>query len=610
VDGAAPALALLAAGGLMLVALGNNASRQGSGDAQPLFWAGLIVIYMPIALRLLSASATRAERLVLCVVLGVSLFLVKVLYNPIGPNPYDELATWRQADDFLQSGHLFTFNPLVEGYAGFPGLATLTGAIAQLTGLSLFHAGVIAIGTARFTLMVALFLFFERVTGSTRAAGIGVGLYAANPSFLYFDAEIGHESLALGVAAALLLTALSWTRLDRRRPAGALGHGLVVAMALLALAVTVIHHMTSYAMLAFFLAWAVLDAWPELRRRARPERLLRGPALPALLMAVTAGFWFGFVAGGHTVNELGDVIVGAVESLLRIIFGGSGPKTLFQGSGQANSMAARALAVASIIPVLALIPLGLRRVWWAGDSSALWRTLALVAVFYPLTLGLRLSLAGTETSQRASEFVFVGLAFLAALLIGELRRPGTPLARLSLSGALALIATAVFLGGLIISSLPANRQPGTFLVSAEARSIDAKNLALADFAATNLEPESRVLADRPSATLLGAYGHLNPVFGRIDGVLITRVIFDEEFEPVHRRVIVDDAIDYLVVDRRQSRQLPLIGYYVESFEPRAFTRRTPLSERALDKFNFVPGLSKVFSNGTTSIYETSGLAPR
>ena len=63
--GAAPLLALIAAGGLVMVALGNNGARESTGGAQPLFWAGLVAIYAPISFRLLSASASRAERIAL-----------------------------------------------------------------------------------------------------------------------------------------------------------------------------------------------------------------------------------------------------------------------------------------------------------------------------------------------------------------------------------------------------------------------------------------------------------------------------------------------------------------------------------------------------------------
>jgi len=47
--GLAPLLALLAAVGLLIIALGNNAARLDEPGAQILFWAGLSIVYAPIA---------------------------------------------------------------------------------------------------------------------------------------------------------------------------------------------------------------------------------------------------------------------------------------------------------------------------------------------------------------------------------------------------------------------------------------------------------------------------------------------------------------------------------------------------------------------------------
>jgi hypothetical protein len=610
--GLAPLLALVAAGGLVLVALGNNAARESAASAQPLFWGGLALIYAPIVFRLLATTASRAERISLAVILGASLFVVKILYSPTGHTPYDELAAWRQTDDLLRSGHLFSANPLVLGYRGFPGLETVTAAVSQLTGLSIFHAGLVVVGLGRLALMLTLFLLLERVTRSARAAGIGVAVYACNPSFLYFDSQFGHESLALPIAAILLLVAVRWVdRMNRSRAVS----GLLGAMVLLTCTLAITHHMTSYALLIFFAAWAGLTALAgsrggdALAARLRPSA--NGPALPALLLAVTAGFWFILVAGSGTLAELGGVFTGTVESAVRLVFGGGGSKTLFAGNGQTNSAVGRALAVGSIIPLLVLVPFGLRRTWRGRDSSPLWRALALAGALYPLTLALRLTAAGTETSQRASEFVFLGLAFFAALLISELRWPSDWFRRSSKALALTATATVVFLGGLIVAQLPATRQPGPFLIGAEARSISPQGLAAAHFAASNLPAGSRTLVDRPNATLLGSYGHLDPVLGNeINGIPVARVFFSKTFDSADRRVIVDDRIDYIVVDRRLSRARPVIGYYFESGEPGAYTRKAPIGPSSLTKFRHVPGLDRVYANGAIAIYDTAGLRSR
>ena len=492
-----------------------------------------MAIYAPIVFRLLSASASRAERIALVGVLGVSLFAVKILASPTGFVRFDELGTWRATNEVLITGHLLTANPLIVSTAGFPGLEALTASVAQLAGLSIFHAGLIVLGLARLTFVVVLFLFIERVTRSARAGGIGVAVYACNPSFLYFDAQFAYESLALMIAATLLLVAVRWSEPEWRdgpRPV----RGLVWAMALLAATVTVTHHMSSYALLAFFALWWALTVLAarkaggatrgtELRANgggvlvAERRPFLDGPGLPAILMVGMAVTWFALVAGAVTIAELGKVITGAVDSTLRLVLGGSGSKTLFTGSGQSNTLGARALAIGSVIPLLALIPLGLRRTWRAADSSPLWRALALTAVLYPVTLGMRLTQAGSETSQRASEFVFLGVAFFAGIVLGGLRWPKGWLMRNAAALAVTVVALVVFLGGFIIGELPATRQPGPFLVGAEDRSISPQGMDAARFAADNLPPHSRIVVDRPNGTLMTSYGDLNPVFGQING---------------------------------------------------------------------------------------------
>jgi hypothetical protein len=616
--GAAPLLALLAAIGLILIALGNNAARTESAGAEVFYWLGLALIYAPITFRLLSSSASRGERLALSVLLGLSLFAVRILYSPTGSSPYDELASWRQTYDLILTGHAFTSNPIAAGYPAFPGMELAAAAVAQLAGVSIFHAGLIVICTARVVLMLALFLFVERVTGSARAAGIGIALYVCNPSFLYFDSQFHHEPLALALGAALLLVVLRWTSDDANRNRA----GVLFGVAALAAAVTITHHMTSYALALFLLAWTAVAALtrsrpnavegsgkgPSLRlRRVRLD--LSGPALPALLMTLFAAGWFVFVAGGETVEELGGVLSGAVEGVFDLVFGGNEPKALFEGEGPSNSFVARMVAVASVIALLGVIVVGSWRIWRRHRAPAIWWVLAGAATLYPLTLAVRLTQAGTETAQRASAFVFVGMAFLTALLFGRWSGPRW-LHGQGIALGLAAAATVTFIGGVIIGKLPATRQPGPFLVGADARSIGPQGIAAAHFAAANLPPDSRVLVDRSNSTLLGAYGGVNPVQGQIDGIPVARVLFSERFGDAERFVIHENDIDYVVVDRRLSQALPVLGFYVEPDEPEASARTSPIASRALEKFSDVPELSRVYSNGDILVYDARRVESR
>ncbi len=615
--GAAPYLAVIGAAGLLVIAIGNNAARESASGAELLFWSGLVLIYAPFAFRLFSTSASRTERIALALLLGLILFFVKVLHSPANFDLHDELGTWRQTSEILRTGHFFSANPLVEGYAGYPTISAVTAALVQLGHLSIFHAALVVSAVARLTLMLILFIFLERVSGSTRAAGIGMAIYACNPNFLYFDSQFAYESLALPIAAALLLITYLWTQhsyLHQIR----LRSEFLVAIAVLVPTLTITHHMSSYAMLAFFLLWAGIEGllrWRPLTRltggggainsaSAEHRPLLAGPLLPALLLVGAIGLWFTFVAGAVTRAELGGTLSSAVKSLVGLVFGTGAPKTLFQSSAEENPLIVRLLAIASVIPLLAMIPFGLIRTW-RRPSPSIWKALAVVGALYPVTLGLRLTLAGTETSQRASEFVYVGLAFLAAILLSNLPRRARGKIHAVHALGFAGIATIIFLGGFVVGESPETRQPGPFLVSAEARSVNAASIAAAQFAARHLSPHTPILTDRPNTTFLASYSHLDPVQGYIDGRSITTIIFDKKFTSVDKRLIKDGELGYLVVDGRLSRELPASGIYFDRYEPHAFAHRTPISHHALTKFQLTDGLNRIYANGPIVIYETS-----
>jgi hypothetical protein len=619
--GATGPLALLVGVSLLLVALGNNAAREEAGNAQILFWGGLVLIYAPITLRLLSTAPSRAECMALSMLLGAGLFMVKVLYNPIGFIPHDEMATLRQTWELLETGRFFSDNPVVQGYAGYPGLEAVTAALTQIFERSTFVAATIVIGSARVVLMLALFLFIERVSGSHRAAGIGVAVYVCNPSFLYFDSQFGYESLALAIGAALLLVSLRWsaaTASERSLNA----RGLIAAMAVLAATLVTTHHLTSYAMLAFLGAWALLiqvgrhdllgGKIPATRpfdpSREAGFRWFKGPALPALFLAGGVGFWLAFVAGGVTGSELGSVFTDAFHSVFDLITGQSGSKTLFASTNaETNTTVARLFGVASIIPLLFVIPFGLSMAWMRRGSNAIWRALSLVALLYPVTLGLRLTQAGTETSQRASEFVFVGLAFVAGTLIAKMPRPAGTWRRIAGRLGLTAAATIVFVGGFIVGESPLTRQPGPYIVAAESRSVSPQVLTAARFAGKHLPPRSRVLTDRVNATLIAALGHLDPVIGSVKGIPVSHVFFSRKYDHRAQEVISEDAIDYIIVDRRFIEAEPASGYYYERDEP---SGGKTLSREALQKFADLKGLDRVYDDGSIAIYDTAQLRSR
>ena len=252
---AVPILTLTAALGVLLVALANRVAAGGAtwGDI-PLF-LGLIVIVVPISLRLLQVDVRGSESVALVVVLGLALYVCKIVHDPIVPGGYDEYLHLRTAQDIVSSHSLFLPNNLLTVSPYYPGLELVTAAISQMTGLGVYESGMVVLGVARVALCLCLFFLFAMATSSSRVAGIAAAIYMTNPHFLYFDSQFAYESLALPLAVAVLYMLL------RRAHASQARWTALTALTLLAIvAVVTTHHVTG-ALLALFLRSGPASLW-------------------------------------------------------------------------------------------------------------------------------------------------------------------------------------------------------------------------------------------------------------------------------------------------------------------------------------------------------------
>ena len=394
-------LACAMAGGLMVVALADVAARDGSGAAHGLFWIGLLAIYVPAVLHAWSAPP-RTEAVIGVVLLGAALYLVKVLHSPLHFTFHDEFSTLRTTVDIERSGALFESNPLIEVHPFYPALELVTSALSSVTGLSLFVSGLVVIGLLRVALMAGLFLAFESAV-STRIAGLATVLYACNPNFVFFDSQWAYESFALPLA----LVAVAMAAQGRRTALLAIPIVITLCMS---------HPLTSIALILFLVVWAGFDRWTAARPDGTPRNELWILAGSGALFLTLWALLVARSLGGYLGPVLGD----AGESLVDLLLGESGPKRIFGAAGVSDTpILERALGFAAVLLALAAVGLGVRAVW--RRYSPLAAALAVAALAYPLSLPLRLTEAGTEISNRASEFVFVGVALLGAVVLYERR---------------------------------------------------------------------------------------------------------------------------------------------------------------------------------------------
>ena len=192
-----PVLILTNAIGLLLISVSYYLGLMGVYDLEFSFILGLLLIFVPNLLRLLSSIPSRFERMYVLCGLGLTFYLISLMMSPQEISSFDAFLHWITADNILRTGHLFSNNALHPVNPYYPGIEIVTNAISSLTGLNTFYADIPLIATLRVLTVLALFLFYEKITNSSRMAGIAAAIYMVNPHFIFFDAMYSYETIAL-----------------------------------------------------------------------------------------------------------------------------------------------------------------------------------------------------------------------------------------------------------------------------------------------------------------------------------------------------------------------------------------------------------------------------
>jgi hypothetical protein len=580
-----PVIALCAAVGLFLCSLANALARATLDPSPLIYWVGLLIIALPIFFRLSSTKPSYRERLVLLLMLGLALYCVKVVRDSVFFTFSDEFVHAFNAENIEKYNHLYHFNPSIPTTPYYPGLEGATSALMMLTGMSSFGAGIIVVGAARLTFMVALFFLFARLSGSARGAGLGVAIYTGTSNFLFWGVQFSYESLSLPLMVVVLM---AFVERDAAPPGGRRAWLVPILLGIPAIAIT--HHLTSYALAVIFVALAVLY-W--LMKVDKPN------PWPLAVAATGAAVGWLLIAANSTVGYLFPVLEGAIEAIIDTAVGESSPRGLFEKSGSAvetvasTPLPARGVALLAIAILGLLTLFGLRQVWRRERHKPLVLLFAAAAIAFFLALTLRFAPAAWETGNRAAGFLFLGLAFVAIYGAAELLRRGPNLLRrrLALTGALGI----VMVGG-AISGWPWDIQLARPLqATAHGGEIDAESLALAKWSAERI-PNSRFAAPESDARLLLEPGGQIAYGGQ--GPDIEDIVDRPDLDAWELPLLERNHLHYLVADRRLGSEDTLRGFF---FEVEGQYGNALRPKGVVQKFSEIP-VGRIWHSGRLSVF--------
>ena len=589
-----PILTLITTLGVFSVAHAFIRARLGGSEAAFFFWLGLLMIFVPATIRLLSAAPSRCERICLLCIVGTCFYLVNVMYSPLYFSGYDEFLHWRTTDDITSSGHLFQQNILLPVSPFYPGLEIVTNALESLSGLSTFVAGTIVVGVARLVMILSLFLLYERVTKSARVAGLALIIYMTNPHFLFFDAQFAYESLALPLVALTL-----FIMTDHE-----LFHGdyrwITCAVWLLLAALTVTHHATDFILDGFLLLWATLYTIQQ------PAALRRSKLVQTALFGIFISLVWIHLPGNPVVDYFSSDIASRLTDLLSILKSISSPRHLFTSySATSNPFWERVLTLFSAALISAGLLWGLIYLWRRYQHRALVYMFGIISLLYPLSLALHLTNFGVEISDRLSAFLFIPLSCVVALFINQFW--STRQFRWKPISLVSATLSVIFIGSIILGNGPTTTiLPGPYRAATDTRSIEPEGIQDAIWARSYLGPNNRMATDITNQLLMSTFGEQRLITTQEDHVEMNDIFFSPDLGEYEKYILQRGQIRYLVVDLRLSQKLPDMGYYYEEGEPDSFRHSRPIDRAVLTKFNTAYQINRVFDSGDIIIYAVGG----
>jgi hypothetical protein len=591
--GLLPILSLAGALGLFAVAHSYTSLRLNEGGTEGFFWLGILLIFAPSSVRLISPDIPRFERIALVCMVAMFLYLVFVIKNPVSFSPYDAFLHWRTAQDIIRTEHLFSENTLLPASPYYPGLEIVTNALGTIGGLSIHQSGAIVIGVARIIMVLSLFFFFERATNSSRMAGMATLLYMVNPHFMFFDADYSYESLALPMGTFLLFVLARQETLPQQ-------DGTLVTAFLALSSVVVTHHLTSYVFVALLMTWIVIC----ILQRPTPRYLSN-------LLAIT---WFGIFAillwtkmeNNPVVPYLSSYFRDAFYELTYVLTRGHGFRQLFADYSGIQPIPTwqRLLAISSTLLILGCLLFGLLCLWARDRQNPLMSMLGAVALVYPVIQLFRFTHFGDEIPGRAAAFLFIPLAVIIAISIVQFFPVRT--LRRKQAACITCAMSIMFLGGVVSPSWLLF--PGSYLVAADPRSVEPEGRQAAGWARLYLGPNNHIATDRINSLLMHTYGDQRVQSGIAGDLDVTSVFFSTDFDSEQASSLRESGVRFLVVDQRLTTALPAVGFYFEPGEPGSFLRQAPLSSEALAKFRTVAQIDPIFNSGSIVIYDIQGLA--
>jgi hypothetical protein len=271
-------------------------------------------------------------------------------------------------------------------------------------------------------------------------------------------------------------------------------------------------------------------------------------------------------------------------------------RQLFAGGGGVAPKWEQGITFAAVGLLLVGIPFGLLALRRRVQAHPLLAPLAVGCLLYGGLLPLRLTAYGQETANRSSEYVFLPLGLIGAMVMARIvgQRPTVFRHALGTAGLVTIL-----LGGVAVSWAFSERLQPDFSSAGVPTQPTPAAVALAWWMRTELGPGHQVGTDSIDDLALGSYGRQDPIFqtaGVPGNPHIWQVFFPTSVNAAVQAEIRADRLQYLVTQQRLAGS---VGYF-DAAEPSLPGGRLPRA--SLTKFDGAPNFSRIYDSGELALY--------
>jgi hypothetical protein len=218
---------------------------------------------------------------------------------------------------------------------------------------------------------------------------------------------------------------------------------------------------------------------------------------------------------------------------------------------------------------------------------------------------------GGELGTRLMAFALVPGALICAFTIDLLLNPEArsrgshgAVAHPKTRTPILLLMTAMLAVGAAAFSWPPfyARIPGPYVVGGRDRSVDQYDLMAAQWAALNLTPGNRIVADLTNSQLMDSIGRQSTAPGSISAYLL----ISTSITPALAKQIRSQNIQFVIADHRITTAIPVDGNPLFPDDPFADHYAKLIPAASLNKFNHIDGVSRLFDDGPIVIFDLRG----